>query len=80
MAEKKQEWFKPSVIAKQNMITNSKGLGDYGYVVRLIKRGHLKARAWTSTSDGKKYWLVHIDEINRFNKEGITNFDAPKLH
>jgi len=63
-----KEWFKPSELAKYNLITNSKGKGDYRYVLKLIKNGKLKARDWSSTGN-KPYWLVHWTEITNYNNE-----------
>ena len=63
-----KEWFKPSELAKDNLITNSKGKGDYRHVLKLIKNGKLKARDWSSTGN-KPYWLVHWTEITNYNNE-----------
>ena len=62
------EWLKPSEIAKNGLITNSKGKGDYRYVLRLIKANKLKARNWALSGD-KPYFMVHVDEIERYRKE-----------
>ena len=67
----KNPWLKPSDIAKRSLIRNSVGKGDYRYVIRLIKSNKLKARNWAMTGD-KPYWLVHTDEITRYNKELIN--------
>lgn len=66
MADK--QLYKPSEIAELGLITNSKGKPDYRYVLRLVTNGNLKAIDYSLTGQ-KAYWLVHIDEIKRFNKE-----------
>lgn len=66
-----QEWLKPSQIAQNGLITNTKGNADYRFVVRLIKSGKLKAKVYTNTKDGKQYWLVHRSEIEKYNQEGL---------
>jgi len=50
--------YKPKDIASNGWILNSKGKPDYAYVLKLIKRGLLKARKWTSTKDGIDYFIV----------------------
>ena len=63
-----KDWLKPSEIAKQGLITNSMGRGDYRYTLKLISLGKLKARDWSTTGD-KPYWLVHRTEIDRYNQD-----------
>jgi len=61
-----KKWYKPSEIAKLGLILNSKGKGDYNFVLNLIKSGRLRAKDY---SNGKKvsYWLVPEDEIDRYH-------------
>ena len=37
-------WYRPSEIAQNGWIKNSKGKGDYMLVLKLIRKGRLKAR------------------------------------
>lgn len=62
----KQIWYKPSAIAKEGLILDPSGNPNYRYVLRLIKQGKLKAKEWAKQGD-KPYFMVHIDEIKRFN-------------
>lgn len=62
-----QKWYKPSQIAKEGLILSPSGKPNYRYVLRLIKLGKLKAKEWTRQGD-KPYFMVHIDEIKRFNE------------
>lgn len=61
-----KQWLKPSEIANMSLIVNSKGRGDYRYVLRLIKNGKLKARDWSQAGE-KPYWLVHVEDIDKYN-------------
>ena len=61
-------YLRPSEIAKQKLITNSKGNGDYRYVLRLIESGRLKAKDRVLSGD-KPYYVVHKDEIERYREE-----------
>ena len=71
-SETKQEWFKPKAIADLGLILDSNGNKSYRHVLRLIKTGKLKARVWAEqgTGDGskKEYYMVHADEIHRYNE------------
>ncbi len=67
LEHKGKRYYKPSEIAKQNLIQNSVGRGDYRYVLRLIKRGELKAEVWNASGD-KPYYIVSQDEIDSFNE------------
>ena len=62
-----KEWLKPSEIAERNLILNSKGKGDYRYILRLIKSGKLPARNWAEQGE-KPYWLVSYFEIMKYNE------------
>lgn len=62
-----KEWLKPSEIAERNLIVNSKGKGDYRYILRLIKSGKLPARNWAEQGE-KPYWLVSYFEIMKYNE------------
>lgn len=72
-----KEWYKPSEIARLRLITTPTGstndTTNYRYIVAQIKSGELKAKVWThqgKNTDGaeqKPYYLVHRDEIARFN-------------
>lgn len=67
-------WLKPSEIAERGLILNTKGKKDYGYVVRLIKSGKLKAQ---NRGLGKTpYWIVPLAEINNFNIRGVEKSQA----
>lgn len=69
----RQEWFKPKTIAEQGLILDSNGNKSYRHILRLIKNGKLKARIWAQQDIGngqqKDYYMVHIDEILRYNSE-----------
>jgi hypothetical protein len=73
----KKNWLKPSEIAEQGLILNSKGKPDYRFIVRLINQGRLKAKTWAEADysahgqQPRKYYLVHIDEITKYNARGI---------
>ncbi len=62
-----KRWFKPSEIAKLELIKNSMGNGDYRYVLRLINNGQLNAEQWNVAGD-KPYYIVSQDEIDKFNE------------
>jgi hypothetical protein len=62
-----KRWYKPSEIAKRELIKNSVGKGDYRFVLRLIKGGQLKAETW-NVSGEKPYFVVSQDEIDSFNE------------
>jgi len=66
-----QVWYKPSEIAKRELIKNSVGKGDYRYVLRLIKRGSLHAEQWNVTGD-KPYFVISQEEIDRYNGARFT--------
>lgn len=73
----KQEWYKPSDIVKECLILNLKGKPSYRYVISLIKKGKLAAKVWAEqpmskgSDDTRKYYAVHIDEIERFNRNRL---------
>lgn len=70
----KQVWFKPSQIAKDRMILDPNGQGNYRYIIRLIGNGELVAKVWTHKgrntegAEQRPYYMVHIDEIKKFNE------------
>jgi hypothetical protein len=66
--------YKPKDIANHGWILNSKGKPDYNYVLKLIRRGLLKARIWTSTVEGTDYFLVKGAWIIDYKK----NVNNPK--
>lgn len=71
----KKNWLKPSEIAELGLIVNSKGKADYRFIVRLINQGKLKAKTWASADYSahgqatRNYYLVHVDEIAKYNGE-----------
>ena len=67
-----EKWYKPSEIAKLELIKNTIGKGDYRFVVRMIKSGKLKAETWNS-SGSKPYFIVSDSEIDNYNN---TRFGA----
>lgn len=79
MENGKQVWFKPSQIVKDGLITapgSSNYHTNYRYVLRLIKSGELASKVWTakgiksnSPEHQTSYYMVHIDEINRYNSQ-----------
>lgn len=71
----KRNWYTPMDIAKQRLITNSKGenstiQGDYFFVLRLIKRGVLPAKNY-STGSVRQNWLVDEYDIDKYNRGEI---------
>lgn len=56
-----QVWFSPSRIAELGLIKDTKGVGNYRLVIRLIKDGKLKAKR------EKGGFLVHKDWIAEYN-------------
>jgi len=66
-----ERYLKPREIADLGLITNSMGhknpYSNYQYILKLIKRGDLKAKNY-STGKIRKYWLVSEREIDRYNK------------
>lgn len=68
-------YYSPREIADSGKITNSKGKPDYGFVLRLIKRGTLKAAIFNEESQ-TPYYLVEEREIAKYNsKFEITKFN-----
>lgn len=68
-----KEFYRPKEIAKLGMIKNSTDgdniTSNYIFILRLIKNGKLKARDYSKIG-ARPFWLVHIDEIMRYKKEG----------
>lgn len=60
------KYYSPREIADTGMITNSKGKNDYGFVLRLIKRGKLDAAIFNEESQ-IPYYLVDEKEIIKYN-------------
>ena len=63
----KQKWLKPSEIKKRGLIVDITGKPNYRHILRLIHRGELKAKVWAKQGQ-KPYYVVHVDEIYRYNK------------
>lgn len=61
-----KRYFSPREISDQALITNSKGKGDYNYVLNLIKEGRIPA---VIVNEGKQvpYYMVAEDAIKDFN-------------
>ena len=72
-----QVWYKPKQIADEGLILDPSGNKSYRYILRLIKTNQLKAKIWAEqgVADGsiKPYYMVHIDEIRRFNNPEQEN-------
>lgn len=74
--ENNQEWFKPSEIARQKLITRKFGSNEYHSLYRtiiaLIKSGTLPARIWTEQGTGTPHhraqYMVHINDINSYRE------------
>lgn len=68
-----RKYYKPREIARLGLITNSTGghnvESNYNFILKLIKSGKLKAKNYSVGPT--PYWLVSIDEINRWNQEGV---------
>lgn len=70
-----KKWLKPSEIAEQGLIVNSVGNSDYRFIVRLINQGRLQAKVWAEADysahgqKSRKYYLVSMEEIERYNRE-----------
>lgn len=62
-----KRWYRPKEIADLALITNSRGKGDYNFVLQLIRSGRLRARDYATGPKGMHYWLVPEDEIARYN-------------
>lgn len=60
-----QIWFSPSRIAELGLIKDTKGVGNYRLVIRLIKDGKLKAKR------EKGGFLVHKDWIDEYNSSSL---------
>lgn len=61
-------YYKPREIAEQSLIVNSKGKADYGYVLRLVKTGKLKAKIFNEDSQ-IPYYLVPASEVQKYNNK-----------
>ena len=61
-----EKYFSPREITDMKLITNTKGKGDYNYVLSLIRDGKLSAKV---LNEGKQvtYYVVSMTEIERFN-------------
>lgn len=61
-------WLKPAEIAAQGLIKNSKGNpADRQHIVRLIKQGKLRAKAWASAS----YRVGSAYKVSTSNKKRV---------
>jgi hypothetical protein len=61
-----EKLYKPRQIAELGLITNSKGVSDYWFVLKLIKSGRLKAHNYGNA--GRSYFLVSPNSIKAYNK------------
>lgn len=59
-------YFKPSEIAQQGLIVNTKGKSDYKFVLRLINSGKLPSIIINS-SEKLQYKAVAEDDVNQYN-------------
>ena len=60
-------WYRPSEIAKLGLILNSRGNGDYGFVLKLIKDGRLKASNYAKPDSIQgPYWRVKGSWISEY--------------
>jgi hypothetical protein len=63
--------YKPRDIARLGLIKNSTNsdneTANYQFIIHMIKTGKLKAKNYGSGA--RAYWLVQMDEIERFNQE-----------
>lgn len=60
-------WYKPSEIAKNKFIVNSVNKADMYFVLKLIRRGKLKADNYATET--KPFYRVRGSEIIRFINE-----------
>lgn len=63
-------YLKPSEIAQQGLIVNTKGKSDYKFVLRLIKSGKLPSRQFND-SEKLPYYIVAEDDVRAYN-ENLT--------
>lgn len=68
-----ENYYSPREIAEKGLITNSKGKPDYGYVLRLIKRGDLADAKVFNPNSQIPYYLVSEKEIERYNNRFKTS-------
>lgn len=65
-----KKWYKPMEVARLGLIKNSTGgdntLSNYLFILKLIKRGHLTAKNYSTTEH--PYWLISEDEIAKYNE------------
>lgn len=66
-----KHWFKPMEVAKMGLIKNSRGaessvMGNYNFILELIKSGRLKAKNYSPGSQ-RPYYLVSETEIEKYH-------------
>lgn len=70
MAFRDHKWYRPRQIAREGLIVSPSGYsnetGNYHYVLRMIKEGHLRAQDYSAVG-AKPYWIISEAEIKRFN-------------
>lgn len=66
-----ENYFSPREIATENMIVNSKGKGDYMFVIRLINKGKIEAKVFNKESK-IPYYMVSDKEIKRYNSQLLS--------
>lgn len=62
----KVKYYTPREIADKAMIVNRKNKGDYGFVLRLIQQGKIKAQVFNEDSK-IPYFMVTQAEIDKYN-------------
>jgi hypothetical protein len=62
-----KEYYSPKEIAQMGLITNSKGKPDYGFVLRLVKRGELEAVVFNELSN-IPYYLISKEAVEKYSK------------
>lgn len=60
------DYYSPKEIVKEKLIVNRKGVGDYGFTLRLIKQGKIKAEVFNEDSK-IPYYMVSKDEVDKYN-------------
>lgn len=72
MTKLEKEWYRPREIARLRLITNSVNSDSEDsnryFILKLIRQGKLKAKDY-GTNPAYPYYVVHRDEIERYNKE-----------
>ena len=69
-AFKDTKWLRPRQIAQQGLIVSPSGrggvCGNYHYILKMIKAGHLRALDYSSVG-ARPFYVVSEREIERFN-------------